>query len=150
MPYILTSVQGIAKRPLRNMMRRHATWNSPRSATLVFRFLTLKLAISVQASYAVAYAALLRSLRATEDMPRSLSGFPGSFFAVHCATAAKGFALSGRWQAQCKFYPTSIKDHSSLFRDIAAWHLPTMRLQFGAIIRLSRFCVKSIKVQHRT
>ena len=38
-------------------MRRHATWNTPRSATFVFRFAIRKLAISVQASYAVAYAA---------------------------------------------------------------------------------------------
>ena len=36
------------------MMRRHATW-LPRSATLVLRFNTWKLAISLQASYAVAY-----------------------------------------------------------------------------------------------
>ena len=28
-PYILTSIVGIAKRPSRNMIRRHATWDLP-------------------------------------------------------------------------------------------------------------------------
>lgn len=37
------------------MIGRHATWNAPRSATFVFRFVIENLAISHEASYAVAY-----------------------------------------------------------------------------------------------
>ena len=49
------------------MMRRHATWSIPRSATFVFRFNTWKLAISHEASYAIAYA-----LRASGAFPQLL------------------------------------------------------------------------------
>ena len=73
-------------------MMKHATWNN-HAARPSYSALELKFCRFLsKASYATAYVPLLRSLRATEDVPRSLSGVPGSFFAVHCATAAKGFA----------------------------------------------------------
>ena len=82
--------RGTAKRPMKNTDRRHATRNEPRDASYISGFSYEKLAVSFKAKYA-----RLRTL------PRSLSGFPGSFFAVHCATAAKGFALSGRRRQPC-------------------------------------------------
>ena len=50
----LMSVVGIAKRPLKNMTRRHATWIATQRNLRIPLF-NLKLAISLQASYAVAY-----------------------------------------------------------------------------------------------
>ena len=63
------------------MMRRHATWNSPRSATLVLRFSSLKLAISIQS----VIRCCVRCRGPCQDSPAPSSP-------CLCATAAKGFA----------------------------------------------------------
>ena len=130
-------------------MRRHATWNRPRSATFVFRFAIRKLAISVQASYAVAYAT------------GSWLGFPGSFFAVHCATATKGSACwLGFWSRS-----RELKSNSGVFLKLLAFanfaffaapkllHSPTPSVQVSSPSRTAEwtlFCLVEVLRPSRT
>ena len=57
------------------MMRRHATWNQPRSATFVFRFSSRNWRFLLEASYAIAYVVILCAfaLRRTGRDPLGIS-----------------------------------------------------------------------------
>ena len=78
---------------MKNTNRRHATRNTPRDASYISSFSYEDLVVFKQSQIRkIAYVVPLRSLRATEDVPRSWSGLPGPFFAAHCATAAQGVA----------------------------------------------------------
>ena len=89
---------------------------------------------------------------ATEDMPRSLVGSRGSSFQpCFSATANKRFVI---WQVLVQAKPASIKDHSSLSRDIADFPCPpsaensyiiSYSALHGIIIHLIRAQIRSIR-----